>query len=39
VKSAAEYRDAGADLAVVGLPLRATPRILQPLADRLAALA
>jgi len=39
VKAAAQYRDAGADLAVVGLPLRATPRILEPLADRLAALA
>ncbi len=37
-KSAAQYRDAGADLAVVGLPLRVTPRILEPLADRLAAL-
>jgi alkanesulfonate monooxygenase SsuD/methylene tetrahydromethanopterin reductase-like flavin-dependent oxidoreductase (luciferase family) len=39
VASAAEYRDAGADLAVVGLPLRATPAILDPLATRLAALA
>ncbi len=38
-KSAAGYRDAGADLAVVGLPLRAGPDILEPLADRLAALA
>ena len=38
VKSAAEYRDAGADLAVVGLPLEATPDILDPLASRLAAL-
>jgi len=37
--SAAEYRDAGADLAIVGLPLRATPAILGPLASRLAALA
>ena len=36
---AAGYRDAGADLAVVGLPLEATPDILEPLADRLAALA
>src|SRR5262245_49820579 len=35
-KTAAEYRDAGADLAVVGLPLRADPEILRPLADRLA---
>jgi F420-dependent oxidoreductase-like protein len=38
-KTAAGYRDAGADLAVVGLPLRADPEILRPLADRLAALA
>jgi F420-dependent oxidoreductase-like protein len=38
-KTAAGYRDAGADLAVVGLPLRADPGILRPLADRLAALA
>ena len=37
--AAAEYRDAGADLAVVGLPLRATPAILEPLAARMAALA
>ncbi len=36
---AAGYRDAGADLAVVGLPLQATPDILEPLARRLAALA
>lgn len=35
----ASYRDAGADLAVVGLPLRAAPAILGPLADRLAPLA
>jgi F420-dependent oxidoreductase-like protein len=35
-KTVAEYRDAGADLAVVGLPLRADPEILHPLADRLA---
>jgi F420-dependent oxidoreductase-like protein len=39
VASAAQYRDAGADLAIVGLPLRATPAILGPLATRLAALA
>ena len=38
-RAAAEYRDAGADLAIVGLPLRATPRVLEPLAARLAALA
>ncbi len=38
-KTAAGYRDAGADLAVVGLPLRAAPDILEPLAARLAALA
>ncbi len=38
-KSAAGYRDAGADLAVVGLPLQAGPDILEPLAGRLAALA
>ena len=37
-KSAAGYQDAGADLAVIGLPLRAEPGILEPLADRLAAL-
>ncbi len=37
--TAAGYRDAGADLAVVGLPLQATPDILEPLAGRLAALA
>ncbi len=38
-RAAAQYRDAGADLAVVGLPLRAAPEILEPLASRLAALA
>jgi F420-dependent oxidoreductase-like protein len=38
-KTVAGYRDAGADLAVVGLPLKADPGILRPLADRLAALA
>ena len=35
----AAYRDAGADLAVIGLPLRARPALLGPLADRLAPLA
>lgn len=39
VATTARYRDAGADLAVVGLPLRATPAILEPLARRLAELA
>ena len=34
----AAYRDAGADLAVVGLPLHAKPDLLGPLADRLAPL-
>src|SRR5260221_8177691 len=38
-KTVAGYRDAGADMAVVGLPLRADPGILRPLADRLAAIA
>jgi F420-dependent oxidoreductase-like protein len=38
-KTVAGYRDAGADLAIVGLPLQADPGILGPLADRLAALA
>jgi alkanesulfonate monooxygenase SsuD/methylene tetrahydromethanopterin reductase-like flavin-dependent oxidoreductase (luciferase family) len=38
-KSVAAYRDAGADLAVIGLPLGATPAILEPLAARLAELA
>jgi F420-dependent oxidoreductase-like protein len=37
-RSAEAYRDAGADLAVVGLPLGASPDILAPLAGRLAAL-
>jgi F420-dependent oxidoreductase-like protein len=36
---AARYREAGADLAIIGLPLRATPAFLQPLADQLAPLA
>jgi F420-dependent oxidoreductase-like protein len=37
-KSAARYQDAGADLAVIGLPLGAAPGMLEPLAGRLAAL-
>jgi F420-dependent oxidoreductase-like protein len=36
---AAAYRDAGVDLVVVNLPLRADPAILEPLADGLAPLA
>jgi alkanesulfonate monooxygenase SsuD/methylene tetrahydromethanopterin reductase-like flavin-dependent oxidoreductase (luciferase family) len=39
IETTRQYRDAGADLAVVGLPLGATPAFLEPLADRLAALA
>ena len=39
VATAAAYRDAGADMAVVGLPLGASPSLLEPLADRLASLA
>lgn len=39
VAAVAAYRDAGADLAVIGLPLGANPRILRPLADALAPLA
>jgi F420-dependent oxidoreductase-like protein len=39
VASVAAYRDAGADLAVVGLPEGAPPEVLGPLADRLAPLA
>jgi F420-dependent oxidoreductase-like protein len=35
----AGYAEAGADLAVLGLPLNATPDLLEPLADRLAPLA
>ncbi len=38
-EEAAAYRAAGADLAIVGLPLRATPDLLEPLADQLAPLA
>jgi F420-dependent oxidoreductase-like protein len=39
VESAAAYRDAGADLAIVGLPLGAPPSMLEPLAAGLAQLA
>ncbi len=39
VASAKAYRDAGADLAVIGLPLEASPAILEPLATQLAPLA
>jgi F420-dependent oxidoreductase-like protein len=39
IETTRQYRDAGADLAVVGLPLGASPAFLEPLADRLAALA
>jgi len=35
----AGYAEAGADLAILGLPLTATPELLEPLADRLAPLA
>jgi F420-dependent oxidoreductase-like protein len=38
IETTRQYRDAGADLAVVGLPLGASPAFLEPLADRLAAL-
>lgn len=38
-ESAAAYRDAGVDLAVLNLPLRAEPGILAPLAEALAPLA
>jgi F420-dependent oxidoreductase-like protein len=37
--AAAGYRDAGADMVVVGLPLGVGPEVLEPLADRLAPLA
>jgi len=36
---AAAYRDAGADLAIMNLPLNADPGMLVPLADALAPLA
>jgi hypothetical protein len=36
---AAGYRDAGADLAIMNLPLSADPGMLAPLADALAPLA
>jgi len=39
VQDVAAYRDAGADLAIIGLPLGATPDLLGPLADQLAPLA
>jgi F420-dependent oxidoreductase-like protein len=38
IASAEGYAKAGADLIIVGLPLGATPAILEPLASRLAAL-
>ena len=38
VATTAAYRDAGADMAVIGLPLGAPPSLLDPLADRLASL-
>jgi len=39
VASAAAYQEAGADMAVIGLPEGATPALPEPLADRLAPLA
>ena len=39
VETAAAYAEAGADLAVVGLPIPAKPDLLEPLAARLAPLA
>jgi len=39
VEQASAYRDAGADLVVVNLPLRAEPAVLEPLAEALAPLA
>jgi F420-dependent oxidoreductase-like protein len=39
VARAAEYRDAGADLAVIGLPLHCDPDVLGPLAEGLKSLA
>lgn len=39
VATAAAYRDAGADMAVLGLPTGAPPSLLDSLADRLAPLA
>ena len=38
-EQAAAYRDAGADLAIVNLPVPAEPAILEPLAETLAPLA
>jgi 2-methylisocitrate lyase-like PEP mutase family enzyme len=39
VATAAAYRDAGADLAIINLPNGAAPDTLPPLADALRALA
>lgn len=39
VAAVAAYRDVGADLAIIGLPLGASPAILEPLAAQLAPLA
>ena len=39
LETLAEWRDAGADLAVIGLPTHAKPESLEPLADALASLA
>jgi hypothetical protein len=39
VEAAAGFRDAGADLAIVGLPLHVKADSLQPLAEALAPLA
>jgi F420-dependent oxidoreductase-like protein len=38
-QTAAGYAEAGADLAIIGLPLGASPDVLEPLADQLAPLA
>ena len=38
-ESVAEYREVGADLAIIGLPLGAKPEMLEPLAAQLAPLA
>jgi 2-methylisocitrate lyase-like PEP mutase family enzyme len=39
VEEAAAYRDAGADLIILGLPLHAKPDSLKPLAEALGPLA
>jgi hypothetical protein len=39
VATAAAYRDAGVDLAIVGLPLHPNPDSLKPLAEALSPLA